>query len=84
LTGTLAIAWARFGINLNAIAPGMFASEMTEGFIERVGDKVRERFPRLRFGDPSYLETTLLYLVDPSTYRVTATRNTVDDAQTDC
>ena len=82
MTEALAIEWARYGINVNAIAPGMFESEMTGGFIERVGDKVREGFPRGRFGDPSFLDSTLLYLVDPASHFVTGTCITVDDAQT--
>ena len=82
LTETLAIEWARHGINVNAIAPGFFRSEMTADYIERVGDKVRDRFPRKRFGDPHDLDTTLLYLVDPASHFVTGTCITVDDAQT--
>ena len=82
MTEALAIEWARYGINVNAIAPGTFESEMTGGFIERVGDKVRERFPRQRFGDPTFLDSTLLYLVDPASHFVTGTCITVDDAQT--
>jgi NAD(P)-dependent dehydrogenase (short-subunit alcohol dehydrogenase family) len=82
MTETLAIEWARYGINVNAIAPGMFESEMTAGYIERVGDRVRERFPRRRFGDPADLDSTLLYLVDPASHFVTGACITVDDAQT--
>ena len=82
MTETLAIEWAHFGINVNAIAPGMFESEMTEGYIERVGDRVRQTFPRKRFGNPADLDSTLLYLVDPASHFVTGTCVTVDDAQT--
>lgn len=82
MTETLAIEWARHGINVNAIAPGMFVSEMTAGFIDRVGETVRDRFPRKRFGDPADLDSTLLYLVDPRSHFVTGTCITVDDAQT--
>lgn len=82
MTETLAIEWARYGININAIAPGMFASEMTDDFIARNGDKVRDRFPRQRFGDPANLDTTLLYLLNPGSHFVTGTCITVDDGQT--
>jgi NAD(P)-dependent dehydrogenase (short-subunit alcohol dehydrogenase family) len=82
MTEALAIEWARYGINVNAIAPGMFESEMTDGFIARTGGKVRDRFPRQRFGTPADLDSTLLYLVSPASHFVTGTCITVDDAQT--
>ena len=81
MTETLAIEWARYNINVNAIAPGMFHSEMTEGFIERVGDSFSDRYPRKRIGDPAWLDSTLLYLVDPKSHFVTGTCIIADDAQ---
>lgn len=82
MTEALALEWARHGINVNAIAPGMFESEMTGDFIARAGDKVRDRFPRRRFGTADRLDSTLLYLVDPASDFVTGTCIIVDDAQT--
>ncbi len=81
MTETLALEWAKFNINVNAIAPGMFYSEMTEAFMERVGDKAIARTSRKRIGDPSYLDSTLLYLVDPNSHFVTGTCVIADDAQ---
>jgi NAD(P)-dependent dehydrogenase (short-subunit alcohol dehydrogenase family) len=82
LTETLAMEWAEFNINVNAIVPGMFASDMTRGHIERFGDKVASRFPRRRFGQPAFLDSTLLYLVSPNSHFVTGASIVVDDAQT--
>ncbi len=80
LTETLAVEWAGFNINVNAIAPGAFSSEMMDGMIERVGD-ISARFPRKRLGDPSQLDSTLLYLVAPASEFVTGTIIKVDDGQ---
>lgn len=81
MTETLAIEWSRYGINVNAISPGMVESEMTAGFIERVGHKVKNTFPRKRFGKPEDMDSTLLYLLDPRSHFVTGACITVDDAQ---
>jgi NAD(P)-dependent dehydrogenase (short-subunit alcohol dehydrogenase family) len=80
LTETLAIEWARFGINVNAIAPGAFASEMMDGMQSRLGE-FHKAFPRKRLGDPWQLDSTLLYLVDPASDFVTGTVIIVDDGQ---
>jgi len=80
VTEALAVEWAQFGINVNGIAPGAFSSEMTDGMIERVGDMSRA-FPRGRMGDPSQLDSTLLYLVSPASEFVTGTVIIVDDGQ---
>ena len=80
ITETLAVEWSRFYINVNAIAPGAFASEMIDGMLSRVGD-FTQRYPRKRLGDPAQLDSTLLYLVGPSSETVTGTVIKVDDGQ---
>jgi NAD(P)-dependent dehydrogenase (short-subunit alcohol dehydrogenase family) len=80
MTEALAVEWARYNINVNAIAPGAFHSEMMDAMIERVGD-ITSRFPRKRMGYPQQLDGALLYLVSPSSDFVTGTVIKVDDGQ---
>ncbi|MDH2348836.1 SDR family NAD(P)-dependent oxidoreductase [Bradyrhizobium sp. SSUT77] len=81
MTEALAVEWAKFNINVNAIAPGAFSSEMMDGMLQRVGD-ITKGFPRPRIGDPAQLDSTLLFLVSPSSDFVTGTCVRVDDVQT--
>jgi NAD(P)-dependent dehydrogenase (short-subunit alcohol dehydrogenase family) len=80
MTEALAVEWARYNINVNAIAPGAFASEMMDGMLQRVGD-ITQAFPRKRLGDPAQLDSTLLFLVSPSSEFVTGTFVKADDGQ---
>jgi NAD(P)-dependent dehydrogenase (short-subunit alcohol dehydrogenase family) len=80
MTEALAVEWARFGVNVNAIAPGAFRSEMLDGMLERIGD-FSDALPRKRLGDPAQLDSTLLYLVSPASDAVTGTCVKVDDGQ---
>jgi NAD(P)-dependent dehydrogenase (short-subunit alcohol dehydrogenase family) len=80
MTEALAVEWSKFHINVNAIAPGAFASEMMDGMLQRMGD-ITEHFPRKRLGDPAQLDSTLLFLVSPSSDAVTGTVIKVDDGQ---
>lgn len=82
MTEVLALEWARYGINVNGIAPGLFSSEMTDGMLERLGDiDPAAGFPRKRIGQPDDLDSTLLFLMSPSSRFVTGTVVRVDDAQ---
>ena len=80
MTEALAVEWAKFHINVNSIAPGAFSSEMMDGMIGRIGDFTKA-FPRKRLGDPAQLDSTLLYLVSPSSEFVTGMIAKVDDGQ---
>jgi NAD(P)-dependent dehydrogenase (short-subunit alcohol dehydrogenase family) len=80
MTESMAVEWSRFNINVNCIAPGAFSSEMMDGMLERIGD-ISQAFPRKRICDPAQMDSTLLYLVSPSSECVTGTVIKIDDGQ---
>ena len=80
MTEAFAAEWARFNINVNCIAPGAFSSEMMDGMLARIGD-ISQMFPRKRICDPAQMDSTLLFLVSPSSECVTGTVIKVDDGQ---
>lgn len=80
MTEVLAVEWSRQRINVNAIAPGAFESEMMDGMLARIGD-FSKHFPRGRVCDPALLDSTLLYLCGPASEAVTGTVIKVDDGQ---
>jgi NAD(P)-dependent dehydrogenase (short-subunit alcohol dehydrogenase family) len=80
MTEALAVEWARVHINVNAIAPGLFWSEMTKGMVARIGDP-SPTLPRGRIGYPAQLDGALLYLVGTGSECVTGTVIKVDDGQ---
>ena len=81
MTEALSVEWAKHHINVNAIAPGMFSSEMLDGMLERIGD-VSQTLPRKRICSPEQMDSTLLFLVSPSSECVTGTCIKIDDGQT--
>lgn len=88
MTETLAVEWARFPINVNAIAPGIVKSEMTDGMAQRMkaGDEAEgfaAHLRRKRVPTPDWLDSTLLFLVDPDSHAVTGTVIKIDDGQND-
>jgi NAD(P)-dependent dehydrogenase (short-subunit alcohol dehydrogenase family) len=81
MSEALAMEWSRHGINVNAIAPGLFETEMTQASLSQNRERMVERLPRKRVGQPSQLDSTLLYLVSPNSAFVTGLCLRVDDAQ---
>lgn len=81
MTEVLGMEWARHNINVTAIAPGFFESEMSMRHADKLLENVVPNLPRRRMGKPENLASTLLYLVSPASEFVTGTCIKVDDGQ---
>jgi 2-deoxy-D-gluconate 3-dehydrogenase len=80
LTKALANEWAPKGIQVNAIAPGYFATTNTEALQadETRNRQILERIPAGRWGAPEDLAGAAVFLSSPASDYVTGTVLTVD------
>ena len=80
LTKALANEWAPRGIQVNAIAPGYFATTNTEALQadETRNRQILERIPAARWGQPQDLAGAALFLASAASDYVTGTILTVD------
>jgi NAD(P)-dependent dehydrogenase (short-subunit alcohol dehydrogenase family) len=70
MTKVMAAELARYGIRVNALAPGYFATEINAEFwATEAGKAMLRRIPQRRLGDPAELDGPLLLLAsDASSY----------------
>jgi len=72
LTRALAGEWGPYGITVNALAPGMFPSKMTQGTLDQVGlDTLRKRAPLRRIGDDEDLKGSALLFASAAGKHIT-------------
>jgi NAD(P)-dependent dehydrogenase (short-subunit alcohol dehydrogenase family) len=79
LTRALAMEWARHNIRVNAICPGYIETEMNSDFWKTPGgQRLIERIPQRRIGQPEHLDGALLLLASDAGTFMTGSVLTVD------
>jgi NAD(P)-dependent dehydrogenase (short-subunit alcohol dehydrogenase family) len=80
LTRSLACEWAQDGIMVNAIAPGIFPTEMNSGIVMGTarGQELLTRTPMRRFGSPEELVGAAVLLASDGASFITGQCITVD------
>ena len=71
LTRTLALEYARAGIRVNCVAPGVIETPMTESFSEDMRKKILERIPLGYLGRPEDVAYLHLFLASPESDYIT-------------
>jgi NAD(P)-dependent dehydrogenase (short-subunit alcohol dehydrogenase family) len=79
LTMDLAVAVARWGITVNAISPGMFMTEQTDGLVnDYVKKKIESLTPVGRFGEPREVACAVRFLASEDASFITGVNLRVD------
>ena len=82
-TRTLAGEWGRYGITVNAIAPGFFPSKMTKGVLDMFGaDHLAKDAPLGRIGDDEDLKGAVVLFASDAGKHITGQTLAVDGGVT--
>ena len=79
----LAAEWARYGIRVNAIAPGYIETDMNRSYLQSsVGQAMLKTIPQRRFGEPDDLAGVVLLLASEASAYITGVLIPVDGGHT--
>jgi len=80
LTMSLAVEWSRFGIRVNAIAPGIITSSGTQQYPKAILDMAVESCPAKRPGTVDEVTASILFLASPAAQYISGATLRVDGA----
>jgi NAD(P)-dependent dehydrogenase (short-subunit alcohol dehydrogenase family) len=83
LVESLAVEWARYGITVNAIAPGYFETDMPRAVLDDAAlrQRVIGRIPLRRVGDPAEIGPLIHYLASDASAFMTGSVLRIDGGQ---
>ncbi len=83
-TRALALEWARYNIQVNALCPGYFRTRMNESFFATEAGQtlLRQEIPMQRLGEPRELSGAVVFLASEASSFMTGAALVVDGGQT--
>ncbi|MFC4000111.1 SDR family NAD(P)-dependent oxidoreductase [Prauserella oleivorans] len=83
LTRVLAVEWADRGVRVNALAPGYFATDLSDGLLRsRWGEVITSAVPQARVGEATELAGAAVFLASDASSYVTGSTLYVDGGWT--
>lgn len=83
MTKVLALEWAKYGINVNAISPTVILTELgKKAWAGEVGEAMKKIIPAGRFGYPDEVAGAALYLASDAANLITGTNLVMDGGYT--
>lgn len=83
LTNVLALEWAKYNINVNAVSPTVVMTDLGEkAWSGEKGEKMKEKIPMGRFVQPEEVAMTVLFLASEASNMITGENFLIDGGYT--
>jgi len=84
MTKTLAVEWGKYNVRVNAICPGVFATDMTDSYLKdkQFKDMIQNKVPLGRHAKPDELVGTVVYLASKASEYMTGHALVIDGGWT--